>query len=78
MPVSFWDRLTRSDFRVEPVGSNVFRVSLKPSVYSAADYLAASQPAVPDLDLLRKALERPCARMDGDYQRPFERRCRTS
>ena len=31
-----------------------------------------SQPAVPDLDLVRKALERPCARMDGDYQRPFE------
>ena len=41
-------------------------------MYSAADYLAASEPAVPDLDLLRKAVERPYARMDGDYQRPFE------
>ena len=60
-------------FQVDPAGSNGFRVSLKPSVYAAAEYLALSQPAVPDLDLLRKALERPCARMDSDYQRPFER-----
>ena len=61
-----------SHFQVAPVGSNTFRVSLKPSVYVAADYLALSQPAVPDLDLLREALKRPCARMDSDYQRPFE------
>ena len=59
--------------QVERVGSNGFQVSLKSSVYTAADYLAASEPAVPDLNLLRKALERPCARMDSDYQRPFER-----
>ena len=38
-----------------------------------AEYLALSQPAVPDLDVLRKALERPYARIVGDYQRPFER-----
>jgi hypothetical protein len=62
-----------SHFQVAPAGSNTFRVSLKPSVYVVAEYLALSQPAVPDLDLLREALKRPCARMDSDYQRPFER-----
>ena len=46
---------------------------LKSPVYTAAEYLALSQPAVPDLEVMRKALERPCARMDSDYQRPFER-----
>jgi hypothetical protein len=61
-----------SYLQIAPHGSNRFHVWLKNSVYSAADYLALSQPAVPDLDLLRKALERPCARMDGDYERPFE------
>ncbi len=62
-----------SHFEVAPAGGNRFRVSLKSRFYTAAEYLALSQPAVPDLDLLRKALERPCARMDSDYQRPFER-----
>jgi hypothetical protein len=61
-----------SHFKVTPVGSNRFRVSFELRFYTAAEYLALSQPAVPDLDLLRKALERPSVRMDGDYQRPFE------
>lgn len=60
-------------FQVDPAGSNAFRVSLKSPVYAATNYLALSQPAVPDLDVLREALKRPYARMDGDYQRPFER-----
>jgi hypothetical protein len=59
-------------FKVEPAGSNGFLVSLKPTIYAAAEYLALSHPAVADLDLLREALKRPCARMDGDYLRPFE------
>jgi hypothetical protein len=63
----------RSYWGIVRVGSNDFHVSLSPSVYTAAEYLALSQPAVPDLDLLREALKRPCARMDSDYQRPFER-----
>ncbi len=62
-----------SHFKVAPVGSNRFRVSLEFRVYTAAEYLALSQSAVPDLDLLRKALDRPCARIEGDYQRPFAR-----
>ena len=65
--------LRRGGWGIEPLGSNAFRLSLKPSVHTAADYLALSQSAVPDLDLLREALKRPCARMDSDYQRPFER-----
>jgi hypothetical protein len=58
--------------KVAAAGSNAFRVSLAAPVYSAADYLAWSQPLVANFDLLRKALERPYARMDGDYQRPYE------
>ena len=57
---------------VAPAGSNAFRVTLSSRVYVATDYLAASEPAVPDLEVLREALKRPFVRMDGDYQRPFE------
>jgi hypothetical protein len=72
-PNQVWTTLGLRYCQVAQVGSNAFRVSLKPSVYTAADYLAMSQPAVPNLDLLRKALERPCARMDGDYEWPIGR-----
>jgi hypothetical protein len=74
-PVAYkvWNTSDRNDFRVVQGGSNAFRVWMEPLVYAAAECLAASQPAVPDLDVLREALERPCARMDSDYQRPFER-----
>ncbi len=61
-----------SYFQVERAGSNSFRVVLLSSGHTAAEYLALSQPAVPDLDLLREALERPYTRIDGDYQRPFD------
>ena len=61
------------DFIVAPIETNAFRVSLKLSEDAPDEYLARSQSAVPDLDLLRSGLERPRARMDGDYQRPFER-----
>jgi hypothetical protein len=59
--------------RLALAGSKGFRVFLTGSVYTATNYLAWSQSAVPDLDLLRQALKRPWARMDNDYQRPFER-----
>jgi hypothetical protein len=61
-----------SHFKVTPDGTNRFRVSFELRAYTAAEYLALSQPAVPDLDVLRNALKRPSVRMDGDYQRPFE------
>jgi hypothetical protein len=71
-PVQVGAATRRSYWGVERVGTNGFHVLLKPSVYAAAEYLALSQPAVADLDVLREALKRPCARMDSDYQRPFE------
>jgi hypothetical protein len=41
-------------------------------VISAEDYLAMTDAATPELDLIREALKRPKIRMDGDFQRPFE------
>ena len=58
-----------------PIGTipvpNTFRVILD-HASSAADYLAWSDQAVPDFDLIREALKRPYARMDGDYSIPAE------
>jgi hypothetical protein len=60
-----------SYIRVDAAGSNSFRVSLKEPVYGAADYLAWTDSLTPDFDLVRKALERPYARIDCDYRQPF-------
>ena len=38
----------------------------------AAKYLAWSDQFQPDFDLMREALKRPYARMDGDYSIPYE------
>jgi hypothetical protein len=40
-------------------------------VYSADEFLLWSDHAVPDFDLIREALKRPYARLDGDYSKPF-------
>jgi hypothetical protein len=58
--------------QAERFGSQAFHVSLTPAVRGAAEYLAVSESAVPDLDLLRKALQRPYARIHGNYSRPYE------
>jgi hypothetical protein len=60
-----------SYLQVQSSGGSAFRVYLKAPVYGAADYLAWNEPLTADLDLLRKALERPYARIDCDYQQPF-------
>jgi len=39
---------------------------------ASVKYLAWSAHFEPDFDLLREALKRPYARMDGDYSKPFE------
>jgi hypothetical protein len=57
--------------QAQSVGSNVFRLFLKAPVYGAADYLAYTEPLTADFDRVRKALERPYARIDCDYQQPF-------
>jgi hypothetical protein len=59
--------------QVTPAGSNLFRVWLPREVYSATDYLAYTQPTQADFDVMRQGLRRPFARIDGDYQRPYER-----
>lgn len=42
------------------------------NVVAAEKYLAWSDPFEPDFDLIREALKRPYARMDGNYTVPFE------
>ncbi len=58
-----------------PIGTipfpKTFRVILD-SAYSAADFLAWSDQSEPDFNLIREALKRPYARMDGDYSKPYE------
>jgi hypothetical protein len=54
---------------IEPDGTNTFRVMLDAA--SAADYLASSDQFQPEFDLIREALKRPYARMDGDYHFPI-------
>ena len=67
------DPSTIDPFRdVQQMSSNSFRVWLKGPVYGAADYLTQSERLTASFELIRKALERPYARMDGDYTRPFE------
>ena len=39
---------------------------------AARNYLAWSDQFEPDFDLIRTALKRPYARMDGDYSKPYE------
>jgi hypothetical protein len=57
--------------QIEPAGTNSFRVVLhQPQIGTAADYLAWSDEFKPHFDLIRDALKRPLARMDGDYQLP--------
>ncbi len=60
-----------SYFRAEPVSSSACRLVLKGPVYGAADYLKWTEPQTSAFDLIRSALKRPCARMDGSYERPF-------
>jgi hypothetical protein len=77
--VPTWDELRRffpdSVFKrlsVESAGTNIFHVTLnRPRLFAAADYLAQTDELEPDLALIREALKRPYARMEGDYMQPF-------
>jgi hypothetical protein len=59
------------DFRIEPTGENKFRLLGNNSPIPAADYLKWSDKLTPDFQLIREALKRPYARMDGDYSDPI-------
>jgi len=54
---------------IEPDGTNTFRVTLNSA--SAAGFLASSDTLEPDFDLIREALKRPYARIDGDYSMTY-------
>src|ERR1044071_3514713 len=61
-----------SRLQVVASGTNSFRAWLSvPTRVSAAGYLAWNDAALGDLELIRTALKRPYARMDGNYQQPF-------
>ena len=54
---------------VKPAGPNRFQVVMDAA--PAADYLAWSDAFQGDFDLIREALKRSYARMDGDYSNPY-------
>ncbi|MGD0251241.1 MAG: hypothetical protein ABSC01_00930 [Verrucomicrobiota bacterium] len=62
-------KLGSPKIHVERTGANSFRAVLDAD--SAADYLAWSEQFEPDFNLIREALKRPYARMDGDYDNVF-------
>jgi hypothetical protein len=68
------DLLVRmSDKNFEKVtGSVTSTTNLIATTAAAKEYLAWSDQFDPDFNLIREALKRPYARMDGDYSRPFE------
>src|SRR5690606_16045055 len=59
-----------SEFRAR-LGSNTNRTIKITTETAARDYLAWSDQLESDFDAIRKALERPYARMSGDYSQPF-------
>jgi hypothetical protein len=63
------------DLRIEAEATpGSFRIVLATEpVISAEDYLAVTDAATPEFNLIREALKRPQIRMDGDFQRPLER-----
>jgi hypothetical protein len=68
-----WIRPAVKSVRAEVAGSNSFHVYLNPPPFiAAADYLEWSDQFGPDFDLIRAALQRPYARMDGNYQQPSD------
>src|SRR6266567_2104491 len=61
-----------SRFHVEATETNSFRVIFDPSlIYTASEFLAWSDQFQSKFDLIREALKRPYARMEGNYQQPF-------
>lgn len=52
-------------------GTNSFDISLAPQQVTAADYIAWNNQFQTNFDLIREALKRPSARINGDYSHPF-------
>jgi hypothetical protein len=62
-----WGRM-----RLEPAGSNSYQVTLIEPPCRVADYVAWSETIEPDLAVIRQAVQRPFARMPGDYSFPLD------
>jgi hypothetical protein len=60
--------------QIRRAGENQYDLILGESL-QAEDYLAWSEQFEPDFDLLRNALKRPCARIEGDYQQSISVPC---
>jgi hypothetical protein len=60
------------DIDIKAAGSNSFTVTLRTPLMAASAYLKQSGVVTTNFDMLRNALERPYARMEGD-SRPFGR-----
>jgi hypothetical protein len=60
-----------NDKKFAKISSSVGASNLISSAAQAQEYLAWSDQFKPDFDLIREALKRPYARMEGDYSNPF-------
>lgn len=69
-PNDYTPHLT-SGLKIQATGSNSFRVELDAAPQSAKAFVTATDVMKPDIELLREALKRPYARMDGDYGAPI-------
>jgi hypothetical protein len=65
------DRLHDKKFEALAVSVST-PTNLNKTAAAAKDYLEWSDQFKPEFDLIRAALKRPYARMDGDYSDPFE------
>jgi hypothetical protein len=64
--------LRMKDEKFAKINGSIGASNLISSAALAQEYLAWSDQFKPDFDLIREALKRPYARMDGDYSKPFE------
>ena len=67
---SSFRRFVPEELIVNATGINSFRLSLRAE--TAADYLTWTEQFAGEFAMIREALKRPYARMDGDYSVPFE------
>jgi hypothetical protein len=65
------DHVLDDPLNLEPDGNDSYRVTVT-ELARAADYLAWSEQLEPQFAIVRQALQRPCARMQGNYAEPFE------
>ncbi|HZL13264.1 MAG TPA: hypothetical protein VFC85_03900, partial [Verrucomicrobiae bacterium] len=54
------------------LATNAILVAVITNKTAAADFISWSDQFEPDFDLIREALKRPYARMDGDYSIPYK------